>query len=303
MSEYSTDRLEMTTGKHQLLLVGSCAIILLNQVKESAVYKSVAFAAVVVLVMLVGCNSPQPQIVDPFNSGFTDNEYIVIEVQDKDRIGQLYEAVVEVDEKGRQLPLRWRSTSLLIFPQGPDFNNLVETKFEQTRNVVETIRGSGRLTVSAVADLNASSESAFKYQSRSTSVDRLQMPLKYNEVAKRYMRLKLEQSENYRFSYLSALYKGAAFVELLNKAEKNGVVTYAAFKINGEYYTSSNRGLVTSGAVIFQLQPVYLDELIDASIKSPVVPKGTYAPMTRGETQKSIDLLPVQYRQMIDGSF
>jgi len=58
----------------------------------------------------------QPQIVDPFSTGFADNEYLVIKIADTDQRGQLWEALPAVDADGRPLSVRWRGTAKMLFP-------------------------------------------------------------------------------------------------------------------------------------------------------------------------------------------
>lgn len=217
---------------------------------------------IILVVFLGGCAKYKPQILSPMSDGFASNEYIVIEVKDTDQIGQLYEAVQEKDSKGNIIPLLWRPTSLLLFPQSTDFNKVKETKIEQTRRAVETVNKSGKFTATGIGNLQAENESAYKYQSKSDLAMRLEVQnLKYNPSAKRYMTEKLAKNSNYKFAYLSAIYKGTAFVEILAKVNNSGAGGYAAFQLEGQYYTSSDQALVTSGSIIFQLLPIQKDEL------------------------------------------
>lgn len=220
---------------------------------------------IVILCVQTACGL-KPQIVAPFSVGFSDDEYIVIEVKDKDQLGILFEAVQETDEDGNTLPLRWRETVLVIFPHSKNVSNIntvKEKQIEQTRSAVETIASSSKITGTAIGDLNASNEAAFKYQSKASKFSKMIPPLKYNPHAKRYMNNRLEKNKNYRFAYMSALYEGTAFVELLSNVKVSGTTGYAAFAIDGKYYTTDNQGVVTSGAIIFQLKQIEIDELLE----------------------------------------
>lgn len=211
------------------------------------------------VLYLGGCM--KPQIIQPMSSGFSPNEYLIIEATSKSRLGQLYQAVQEVDKNGNNLPLRWEETTLLIFPQGSDVNLVEESSIEQTRNVVETSGSSGKLTAAAVASLEGKRSSAFKYQSKASKFYQLKLPLQFNPYARGYMVRKLQNKSTYRFGYLAALYEGTAFVEVLNSVDTSGSGNYAAFQLEGKYYTTTNTGIINSGPIIYRILPVDIAQL------------------------------------------
>ena len=213
---------------------------------------------VTVVSLLASCGMT-PQIVDPYSDGFSEDEYLVIKVKDTDQLGQLFEALPEVDKDGKRLPLRWRQTTIMIFPTGAsDVNKIKETTIDQTRQAFEKVKLSGKLTVAAIADMSASNESAYKYEAKASNAARLdQTSLSYTQKSKDYITTRLAQDKNYKFSYMSALYKGTAFVEVLKNVNGSGTGgNQAAFQIGSEYYQSGSRSTVTSGPIIFQLSEI-----------------------------------------------
>ena len=268
--------------------------------------KQILFVLIMLFFLLEGCGF-KPQIVAPFNAGFTENEYIVIEVKDTDQLGLLFEAIPETDEKGNFLPLRWRQTSIVLFPQHKKINRVKETKIEQTRNAVETVKSSSRLTAVVVSELIANNESAFKYQSKSSKASRLIHPLRHNPNAKAYIKQMLEENKKYKFAYMSALYEGTAFVEVFTNVKISSGGAYAAFSIDGSYYTTNNRGVVTSGIIIFQLRPITIGELIEPLRPSTtevliepfnILSKG-FEPLRSHELNAIIAELPVNQHYLI----
>lgn len=225
------------------------------------VYRFCILGVVLLTISLVGCM--KPQIISPMSAGFSPNEYLVVEAKTKSRLGQLYEAIQETDEKGRKLPLRWRETAVCLFPQGDgnNVNQIEEIQLEQTRNALETTGTSGKLTAATFVVLNGENKSAFKFQSKSSRFSQFKIPLRYAPKGKTFMKGRLQKNPAYQFAYLSALYEGTAFVEIFNNIATRSSGNYAAFQIEGDYYTTSNTGVITSGPIIYQLLPIDLDEL------------------------------------------
>lgn len=225
------------------------------------VYRFCILGVVLLTISLVGCM--KPQIISPMSAGFSPNEYLVVDPKTKSQLGQLYEAIQETDEKGRKLPLRWRETILLLFPQVDNVNQIEEIQpFEQTRNALETTGTSGKLTAATFVAFAGEKKSVFKFQSKSSKFSQLKIPLKHNfKVKDDYMDKKLQKNPAYQFAYLSAIYEGTAFVEIFNNIATRGSGNYAAFQIEGDYYTTSNTGVITSGPIIYKLQPIDVGEL------------------------------------------
>lgn len=276
-------------------------------------YRFFIFAVILLTISLVGCTM-KPQIISPRSEGFSPNEYLVIEAKTKSRLGQLYEAIQETDEKGRKLPLRWQETTLLLFPQGNDVNQVEESSIEQTRSAVETTGTSGKLTVAAFVTLDGEKKSAFKYQAKVSKFSQLKMPLQYNHRGIDYMRSKLQKDTTYRFAYLSALYEGTAFTEIFNNVATHGAGNYAAFQIEGDYYVTSNTGIITAGPIIYQVLQVDLDQfsygveaekegvefLMERRKKSGVEAREKkFAPLTGEQLGNIIKSAPEEVRKMI----
>ena len=237
----------------------------------------------------------KPQIIQPMSSGFSPNEYLVIEETLKSRLGQLYQAVQEVDKNGKNLPLRWEETTLLIFPQGKNVNLVEDSTVEQTRNVVETSDLSGKLTAAAIVTLDGKHSTAFKYQSKASKFYQLKLPLKFNPNARNYIIKKLKDNPAYRFGYLAALYEGTAFVEVLNSVDTSGSGNYAAFQLEGKYYTTTNTGVINSGPIIYRILPVDIDQLAVA-----VVPgENKITPLSHTQIENIIKFSPTSIRKMI----
>jgi hypothetical protein len=253
----------------------------------------------------------KPQIIQPMSSGFSPNEYLVVEQTSISRLGQLYQAVQEVNKDGKNLPLRWEETTLLIFPQGTDVNLVEASTVEQTRNVVETSDSSGKLTAAAIVSLEAKRSTAFKYQSKASKFSQFKFPLKYNPKALNYITKKLKDNPAYRFGYLAALYEGTAFVEVLNSVDTSGSGSYAAFQLEGKYYTTTNTGVINSGPIIYRILPVDGDQLIvddkfgvDLNKRALYPVKDTFAvlpiaPLTNEQLEDIIKAAPA-IRQMIE---
>ena len=72
---------------------------------------------------------------------------------------------------------------------------------------------------------------------------------------------KLQNKSTYRFGYLAALYEGTAFVEVLNSVDTSGSGNYAAFQLEGKYYTTTNTGIINSGPIIYRILPVDIAQL------------------------------------------
>jgi hypothetical protein len=244
-------------------------------------------------VYLSGCM--KPQIIQPMSSGFSPNEYLVIEETSKSRLGQLHQAVQEVDKNGKNLPLRWAETTLLIFPQGTDVNLVEDSTVEQTRNVVETSDSSGKLTAAAIASLDGQRSTAFKYQSKASKFYQLKLPLQYNPTARDYIVKKLKDNSAYRFGYLAALYEGTSFVEILNSAGTSGSGNYAAFKLEGKYYTATNTGVINSGPIIYRILPLDVDEIPFAVVTG----EKKIAPLSHTQIKDILKSSPASIQQMI----
>jgi hypothetical protein len=244
-------------------------------------------------VYLSGCM--KPQIIQPMSSGFSPNEYLVVEEISKSHLGQLYQAVQELDKNGKNLPLRWGEIPILIYPQGRNVNLIEDSTIEQTRNVVETSDMSGKLTAAAIVSLDGKRSTAFKYQSKASKFYQLKLPLKYNPDARDYIIKKLKNNPAYRFGYLAALYEGTAFVEVLNSVDTSGSGNYAAFQLEDKYYTTTNTGIINSGPIIYRILPVDVDQLVVA-----VVPdENKIAPLSHRQLEAIIINSPASIRQMI----
>lgn len=259
------------------------------------------------VLYLGGCM--KPQIIQPMSSGFSPNEYLVVEEILKSRLGQLYQAVQEVDKNGKNLPLRWEETTLLIFPQGSDVNVVEESTVEQTRNVVETSDSSGKLTAAAVVTLDGKRSTAFKYQSKASKFYQLKLPLQFNPIARDYMVKKLQDKPTYRFGYLAALYEGTAFVEVLNSVDTSGSGNYAAFQLEGKYYTTTNTGVINSGPIIYRILPVDADQLFIAvspeekklvDVVSDQIAKKKLTPLSASQLKEIMKEAPEEIRMMIN---
>jgi hypothetical protein len=254
------------------------------------------FLWILLYCCLNGCI--RPQIITPMSMGFSPNEYLAVGAKTKNRLGQLYEAIQETDKKGNVLPLRWQEVPMLLFPQGAGFNEIEETPVEQTRYAIETSGSSGMLTFAAFAYLEGQRKSAFKYQSKSTKMLQLKLPFEHNPHVRDYMVDKLKMNPNFRFAYLSALYEGSAFVEIFNSIATSGNGRYAAFQIEGDYYTTSTAGMITTGPIIYQLLPVDVDQLsIDKGIKTGVGPK--YPPLSSQQLDSILVSATIEVRMMI----
>lgn len=265
----------------------------------------VSVALLMMVLMLTGC--AKPQIVSPFSDGFSENEYLVIQVKDVDQLGLLFEAEQKTDAKGNPVPLKWRQTTIVLFPQSTEVNKVKITKMNQTRKAVEEVKSSSKFTATGVAELGATHNSVFKYQSESSKTHRIITPFKYNPIAKKYMEAKYAQNSNYKFSFMSALYGGSAFIEVFNKVDSKGTGFYAAFSIEGNYYTMGNRGIVTSGPIIYQLQPITLGELLDPPVditmqgyKTLHITMQGYKPLNKQELNNIIMNLPENMRFLIN---
>ncbi len=262
----------------------------------------IALAASLQALLFCGVGCMHPQIMDPFSTGFAENEYLVIRITDTDQLGQLYEALPQVDDKGRSLPLRWRGTTKMLFPTAETVNKVKATAQEQVRYAFEKVGGGAKLTAAAVADLSVSADAAYKYESKSSSADRFDMQtLKYAEPGADYMRTRLAQDSRYQFAYLSAIYRGVAFVEVLSNVKSGGTGSYAAFQMGSDYYASANKNIATSGPIIFQLTPIDLLEVGSPSKGGPVPPPRTrFEPLTSEELSAIKRTMPQNLQKMLE---
>lgn len=207
------------------------------------------------IVFLSGCM--HPQIMDPLSTGFADDEYLVIRITDTDQLGQLYYALPDVDDKGNPLPLCWRGTTKLLFPTSDTVNKVKTTTQEQVRYAFEKVGGSGKFTAAAIVELSANSDAAYKYESKSQGAARIDMTtLQFATPATDLIRAKLLENPKYHFAFMSAIYQGTAFVEVLSNVKSAGGGSYAAFQLGGDYYASKNKNIATSGPIIFQLTQI-----------------------------------------------
>jgi hypothetical protein len=263
----------------------------------SAVYRNTF--SIITLAFFVAClgGCMKPQIISPVSSLFAPNEYLVIEQKTSSRIGQLYEARQERDAKGKPLPLRWAPQPIMIFPQGDGFNSIEETALEQTRNVVQEAASSASLTAAAFGAVDGENKSAFKYQSKASKFSQLKMPLIYNKAAKTYMQKLKEQDPNICFAYMSGLYEGTAFIEVLNKTSTSGSGSYAAFQMGATYYTANMSGIINTGPVIYQIEPIRVDQLLDRNERP--VHKPNYMPMTEAQLGNALQKGGDELRPMI----
>jgi len=242
-----------------------------------------------------------PQIVDPFSTGFAENEFLVIKVTDTDQLGQLYEAMPRVDDKGKPLPPQWRGTTKMLFPTSETANKVKSTPIEQVRYAFEKVGGATKLTAAAVAELSISADAAYKYESKSDSADRIDAgTLQYAPAGTKYMEAKLAKEKDCQFAYLSAIYRGTAFVEVLSNNNSSGGGSYAAFQMGSDYYVSRNNHIATSGPIIFQLTPIDPEEVdvqrpgVTATRKTRISP---LTPQQLSEIRKS---LPEKLRPMME---
>lgn len=252
--------------------------------------------------ILIGCAHMHPQIMDPFNDGFGDNEYLIIKITDTDQLGRLYYAFPEVDDKGKSLPLRWHETSKLLFPKSDTVNKVITTKQEQVRYAFEKVGGSGKFTAAAIVDLSANFDVAYKYESKSQEAAHLDMgTLKFATPGADHVRAKLRENSRCQFAYMSAIYYGTAFVEVLSNVKTAGGGNYAAFQVGGDYYTSKNKHIATSGPIIYQLTPIEPSEL---NIERPnFPPKKVYhkfKPLTVEQLENIKKLLSVKIQAMLE---
>lgn len=248
-----------------------------------------ALGIAILLSFLTGCAATtmttKPQIINPVADGFTPNEYVVIEVKPKGRIGQLYQAKVS---KNSPVP-KWEEVALMLFPQSADFNKIDEQPFEQTRNLIETTETSSKLTATAIVEMTNQNKAGYKYQAKTSKIYQLNyQTLKYNPQVKNYIAKKLAEDPNYVFAYLDTLYEGTAFVESLYSVSNDakGAVP-AAYEINGKYFTSDTKGVVTSGPIIYRLSNINAD-VLEASNPTPNI---SVVSMT-AEGKKILALVP-----------
>lgn len=226
--------------------------------------------AFVTIGILVGCM--KPQIVDPFADHFTEDEYLAIKIKNENQLGQLWEALPETDKDGNFLPLRWRETTIMLFPTGTKVNKKVEKPVDITRQAFEKVKTSGKITVAAIADLSAGYDSAYKYEAKCSSTTTLNMTtLRYTPKGRDYVAARLAANPDFKFAWLSAIYNGTSFVEVLKNAETVGRGNYAAFKMGADYFTAAGRSIVTTGPVIFQLFKIDPAEL-GIPVAKPMIP-------------------------------
>ncbi len=260
----------------------------------------VTHSAVLAIVLLL-TNCVHPQVIDPFSTGFAENEYLVIRIKDTDQLGQLYYALPEVDDKGNPLALRWHSSIKLLFPTSDTVNKVKKTKQEQVRYAFEKVSSSGKFTAASILELSANSDAAYKYESRSQGAARIDMTtLQFATPAADFIRAKLSENPECRFAYMSAIYEGTAFVEVLSNIKSAGGGNYAAFQVGGDYYVSKNRNIVISGPIIFQLTPLEPSEVYVESPIAPSVIQGGFEPLPERLLLKIKEGLPEKMQGMLE---
>ncbi len=248
------------------------------------------------------CGCMHPQIMDPYATGFAENEYLVIKITDDDQLGQLWEALPEIDASGRPLPLRWRGTTKILFPTSDTNNKIKTTAQEQIRYAFEQVGASAKFTAAAMADLSATTDAVYKYESKSHSAMHLDMQtLRFAPPAADYMRAHFGTECGYRFAYLSAIYHGTAFVEVLSNVTAAGGGSYAAFEVGGKYYVSKNQHIATTGPIIFQLTPIDPREVGVEPCTPPQAPEPRrLEPLSSSQLRQIKQRMPEKQQGMVE---
>lgn len=215
--------------------------------------RSLSFAILLFLSSsLSGCM--HPQIIEPYNTGFGSDEYLVIKAMDYDQLGQLCWGEQLYDEEDKIIPIRWECPSKLIFPSSKTVNKVQDLNSSTVRYAFESVSNSTKFTAAAIIDLSIATDSAYKFEAKSDNSKRFNMTtLQYAKPVANYIQTLVNAKPSINFAYVSAVLYGTAFVEILTNNKTSGGGSFAAFQIGDDYYSSAKKHFATSGPIIYQL--------------------------------------------------